>query len=267
MQQSQFYEKILDLLRAGKRGALVTVIETEGSTPRKMGAKMLVTEDLELVGTVGGGCVEAEIIAAARTCMKTRQLMIKDFDLTRINGDENDMLCGGRLRVMIEPIAGDDHLLICGGGHVGLALYQICRLLDFRITVTDDRPQFASKQRFPEADQVIAAPYEKQFQSLSITPNTFIAIVTRAHAGDEICLKHALQSPASYIGLLGSRTKFAMLKKRLVDSGVSRTQLKRIHCPIGLDIGAVTPEEIAVSIAAEMIKHRVALRTSQDKKK
>ncbi len=267
MQQARFYEKVLDLIRAGKRGAVVTIISTEGSTPRKTGAKMLVSEDLELFGTVGGGCVEAEIIAAARTCMKSQKLVVKDFDLTRINRDENDMLCGGRLRVMIEPITGDDQLLIFGGGHVALALYQICRLLDFRVTITDDRAQFANKQRFPEADQVFAAPYDQQFQSLSITPNTFIVIVTRAHADDEICLRHALKSPAWYIGLLGSRSKFAQLKKRLIDAGVPRTQLKRIHCPIGLDIGAVTPEEIAVSIAAEIIQHRVALSTSRGKKK
>jgi xanthine dehydrogenase accessory factor len=199
--------------------------------------------------------------------MKTRQLVVKEFDLTRINRGENDMLCGGRLRVMIEPITSDDQLMIFGGGHVALALYQICQLLDFRITVTDDRVQFANKQRFPEADRVLAAPYGQQFQSLSITPNTFIVIVTRAHAGDEICLRHALKSPASYIGLLGSRSKFAQLKKRLVDAGVPRAQLKRIHCPIGLDIGAITPEEIAVSIAAEIIQHRVSLSTSRGKKK
>lgn len=267
MQQGKFYEKVLDLIRAGKRGAVVTIVSTQGSTPRKTGAKMLVSEDLELFGTIGGGCVEAEIIAAARVCMADRQLVVKELDLTRISRDENDMLCGGRLRVVIEPITADDQLLILGGGHVALALYQICRLLDFHITVTDDRPQFANNQRFPEADQVLAAPYGQQFQSLSITPNTFIVIVTRAHTGDEICLRHALKSPASYIGLLGSRTKFAMLKKRLIDSGVSRTQLKRIHCPIGLDIGAVTPEEIAVSIAAELIQHRVAIHASPSQKK
>jgi xanthine dehydrogenase accessory factor len=253
---SRILDAAAELVRAGKRGAMITIVETVGSTPRKAGAKMLVAEDGKITGTVGGGCVEADLCGYAKEVIRTGRIATREVDLSVKSSDENDMLCGGRLKVLIEPVVGDEKLVIFGGGHISRALHDICSKLDFQITITDDRAQFVTRERFPGTAQLVAAPFEEQFARLAIDPFTSVIIVTRGHSYDELCMEEAVKTPARYIGLVGSRTKVAVFRKNLRDKGFSDEQLARVICPAGLMIGAETPEEIAVSIAAQLVEVR-----------
>lgn len=252
----EVYLAIAKLLHEGRRGALITIVETVGSTPRKAGAKMLVTDQGELVGTVGGGCVEADLVAFAKDVMHRGQPQLREIDLTAKSKDENDMLCGGKMKAFIEPIVGDEKLIIFGGGHISRALHEFAAKLGFRVVVTDDRPQFANAERFPLAAEVIAEPFETQFEKIPVDASTYIVIATRGHAYDELCMEKSLRTPARYIAMVGSRTKVALFKKNLHEKGFGDEELARIVCPAGLDIGAETPEEIAVSIVAQLVSVR-----------
>ncbi len=254
--QVHFHEKILEWTRAGKRLAMATVVETVGSTPRKSGARMLITADMDIYGTIGGGCVEADVIMVARRVMKSLVPELLRVDIKAKNADEMDMLCGGEIAIFVEPVMPDSQLLICGGGHISCALAQVVQGLEFRLTVMDDRPQFANTQRFPHADRIVQAPYEELAQQVEITPTTFVVIVTRGHTGDEACLRSVIESPACFIAMVGSRAKWANIRQRLAEDGVTDEQLNRVHSPAGLDIGSITPEEIAVSIAAQLVQAR-----------
>jgi len=262
---SDIYRAIEELLKSGQRGALLTIFETTGSTPRKAGAKMLVREDGTVCGTIGGGCVEADLYADAQAVIKSQEIVVKEVDLTVKSLDELDMACGGKIKVLIEPVRAPEKLIIFGAGHVSHALYRVCRDLDFIITVTDDRSAFASKERFPDAE-LIVAPFEEQWEQVKVDANTYIAIVTRGHSGDEECLRGALRSRARFVGLIGSRTKLARFRRNLLDEGFSEKDMERIHCPIGLDIGAETPEEIAVSIAAQLVACRRGCEAASEAK-
>lgn len=251
-------EKAAELVRQGRRGAIVTITETIGSTPRKAGAKMLIDDEGKITGTVGGGCVEADLYALAREAMRTGKVQVHEVDLTARNQDENDMLCGGKLKALIEPLGGENQLIILGAGHISQALCEQATKLDFQVTVTDDRPQFASHERFPHAHTLLAAPFEQQFEKLRVDEATSIVIVTRGHSCDEPCMEASLRSPARYIGLVGSKTKVAVFRKNLRERGFTDEQIDRVECPCGVSIGAETPEEIAVSILARLIQVRRA---------
>lgn len=255
----RFYEKIVEWTRAGKRVAVASIVSTVGSTPRKPGTKMLVSEDLELYGTIGGGCVEADVIFAAREVLRTLVPKLVRVDIKAKSADELDMLCGGEITLYVEPVMPDFRLLICGGGHISKALAHVCEGLDFRITVVDDRPQFANKRRFPTADETTCAPYDKLAGKVEVTPLTFCVVVTRGHSGDEACLRALLETEAPYIAMIGSRAKWANLKRNLREAGFSKAKIDRVVCPAGLDISSITPEEIAVSVAAQIIQRRAAL--------
>jgi xanthine dehydrogenase accessory factor len=245
-----------ELVRTGRRGAIVTIIETVGSTPRKAGAKMLIDDAGRVVGTVGGGCVEADLYAIAKQVMRTGRVRTCEVDLGARSADENDMLCGGKLKALVEPVGAEEKLIIFGGGHISKALVEFCHRLDFEITITDDREQFTSADRFPAVAHRLAAPFEEQFDKLQIDSNTSLVIVTRGHTHDEICMERALGTPAKYIGLVGSRTKVAVFRAHLREKGFADEQIDRVECPCGLDIGAETPEEIAISIAARLVEVR-----------
>jgi len=266
------YEKISETLKKNISGVLLTVIETQGSTPRKAGAKMFVTEDGEITGTIGGGDFEATLIKLALDFINRKKpkvenaymcslqhsgnVLIEEFDFSLIDKSKIDMHCGGKMKVLIEPIIPSPKVIIFGGGHISIVLAKILKLLGFHITVTDDRKQYAYKKRFPEADEIVAGDYNKQFSKLKINDNTYLILVTRAHSQDEICLYHSLKTNAKYIGMIGSKNKFEIMKANLLKKGFKRKDFERIHCPIGIDIGAQTPEEIAVSIAGEIIKEK-----------
>ena len=244
------------LLREGRRGAIVTLVETVGSTPRRAGAKMLVADDGAITGTVGGGCVEADLHALAMRAMRTGAVSLHEVDLTARAADDNDMMCGGRLKALIEPVAGDDRLIVLGAGHISRALAAIAARTGFAVTVTDDRAAFASPDRFPEGTRLLAMPFEEQFAALAVTSGDSLVIATRGHSHDALCVEAALATPARYIGLVGSRTKMAVFRSRLKAAGASDAELDRVECPCGVDIRAETPEEIAVSILARLVQAR-----------
>lgn len=252
--------RMAEWMAAGRRFAMITLVDTVGSTPRKPGARMLVGEDMQLVGTIGGGCVEADAIMAAMECLRTGRPRLLHVDIKKKNADEIDMLCGGELTLFVEPIMPQFQLLICGGGHISRALAHVCEGLDFAVTIVDDRPQFANEGRFPSATATIACPYEELGRHVRLTDRTMAVVVTRGHSGDEVCLRTLVRSPACFITMVGSRSKWANLRANLLGAGYTAAELERVVCPAGLDIGSVTPEEIAISVAAQLIQRRAAAR-------
>jgi xanthine dehydrogenase accessory factor len=359
------FDEIVELQQAGKSAALATVISRTGSVPMSKWAKMLVRRDGSMSGTVGGGCLEAEIWEDARAALASGEARVVEHTLTPQHAGEFGLLCGGSVRILVERIdpevhlevftaardtvaarkrahlitllpsegegtkrlllmpdestvgsLGDDGLdkiaiaavgestgqipqlvsiqppggtacsssrvgsgghdtrvasypchsqvlieplgpvpeiYVFGGGHVGLGTSRIGAIAGFRIIVVDDRPMFCNPERFPEADECVMAEFEGVFEQLDIGEDSYLVAVTRGHAHDETVAEQALRTDAGYIGMIGSRYKVRRILKALADRGATEEQLARIHAPIGLDIGADTPEEIAVAIVAEII--------------
>lgn len=250
------YEEIVRLRKEGRRGAVATIVNVRGSIPSFKTAKMLVRDDGSIVGTIGGGCVEAEVWQAAREVMETERPRSLTFDLNNDPKYDTGLVCGGTLEIFIEPVLPPAELYIFGAGHVGASLYQVARLAGFDVTVIDDREAYANRQRFPEAQQVIAEDFEKATAQLTMSESTYIVIVTRGHHDDMRVLRWAVQSPARYVGMIGSKRKTIGIFKELQKQGLASRLFDRVRAPIGLDIGAITPEEIAVSITAELIATR-----------
>lgn len=253
---SDFYEEILKLRSEGKSGALATIVSTRGSTPREVGAKMLILEDGKFMGSVGGGCMEAEVWQEAMKVMAEGRPKTLHLDLTGREAEEGGMICGGIMDIYIEPITPPPKVFVFGGGHISLFVSKISNLVGFEVVVADDRPQFANRERFPEAEEVIAEEFPLVFSKLKVNRSSYLVIVTRGHAYDQEVLEWALGQEVKYIGMIGSRKKIQTVYNALKEKGVRADQLERVHAPIGLDIGALTPEEIAVSIVAQMIQVR-----------
>ena len=246
-------QKTLQAVNHGQRFAFATIIEsTLKGTPRKTGAKMLVLEDGTIWGTIGGGRNEK---AAQQECLKAIKTQKPACLTYSYFGGKGQSICGGQIKVFIEPFVGKKHLIICGGGHIALPLSALGKILGFKVTVIDNRREFASKRRFPHIDQVIFGPYAERLKQVTVTPDTFIVIVTQGNEGDFESLKIAIRSPAAYIGVISSAAKRIKFFKKLKEEGVPEKDLKRIQAPMGVDIGAQTPQEIAVSIAAELVSH------------
>jgi xanthine dehydrogenase accessory factor len=250
------YEAIAKLRRRGERAVLATIVSTHGSAPRKEGAKMLVQASGPIIGTVGGGSLEHQISKEAHKLIKRSESRLVHFDLTSEDAAKEGMICGGTVDVFLEPIIPSPVLLIFGGGHISFFLERIGKMLDFYVVVVDDRPEFANAERFPEADEVIAEDMASVMQRLDINSSSYIVIVTRGHQNDAQVLEWAAQTPAAYVGMIGSKRKINTVFPYLKTKGVTQEQLDRVHSPIGLPIGAETPEEIAVSIMAEIIQVR-----------
>jgi xanthine dehydrogenase accessory factor len=335
------------LLDQGERFALAVLIDAHGSTPQRVGARLLVRGDGSTVGTLGGGCIEAEVWEAARRAIEDRRAATLDFELNEDIAIDYGLACGGTERVLVDPtfgpgdaalvarllraatgdhravllsIAGGDpgaplgaraavwedgtvegvlpvahdeavevarrliasprpkpalvtvagdvrvfadvfaeppEVVIVGAGHVGRAVGTVAATLGYRMTVIDDRPDFANAQRFPAAHTVIAGDIEQAIDGHAMGRNSAVVIVTRGHKYDYQALAAAARSNAGYIGLMGSRRKVTLIFRQLMADGVPPERLRDIHAPIGLDIGAVSPEEIAVSIMAEITMHRL----------
>ncbi len=252
MTDIEIYEEIIRIKNAGAVAALATVISAKGSTPREEGAKMLVRADGSILGTIGGGGLEARIITEAAEVLRMGEPKHLNFTLTE-KGDLG-ALCGGNVEVFIEPIKPEPSLYIFGGGHIGVPFARMAKLLDFRVVVIDNRPEFACRERFPEADQVLVEDYNTAVSKLKIEKSSFIVIITHGHKGDEAVLTQAVNTEARYIGMIGSRAKVKTLFAHLRDKGIPQERLNKVHAPIGLEIHAETPAEIAVSILAEMIQ-------------
>ena len=253
---NDIYQEIVRVKTEGEEAALVTVVSATGSTPREEGAKMLVRPDGSIIGTIGGGSLEAQVIEEAVRVIKQAKPKRLHMSLTAKEAGEAGMMCGGELEVFIEPILNPPALYIFGGGHIALALTKMGKLCGFNITVIDDRAEFAHAERFPEAEVILAEDFTKSFPQVKIDKSSYIVIVTHGHQHDEVVLEWAVGTPARYIGMIGSKTKNETIYSHLLAKGITREQLDRVHAPIGLEIGAQTPEEIAVSILAEVIKVR-----------
>jgi xanthine dehydrogenase accessory factor len=250
------YEEIVALRKAGRRGALATITNVRGSIPSFRTAKMLVRDDGSALGTIGGGCVEAEVWQAAREVMQEEKPRSLSFDLNNNPSYNTGMVCGGTLEIFIEPVVPPAELLIFGGGHVSLSLCKLASLAGFEVTVIDDRESFANRERFPDARQVLTADFEAATAALRPSAASFVVIVTRGHRDDMRVLGWAVKTSARYVGMIGSRRKVLSIYNELTKEGMERELFDRVHAPIGLDVGAVTPEEIAVAIVAEMIAVR-----------
>ncbi|HYK90084.1 MAG TPA: XdhC/CoxI family protein [Acidobacteriota bacterium] len=254
--ENDLYEEIVESRRRGSRAALATIISRKGSTPRKDPAKMLIYEDGRQMGSIGGGCTEAEVCKEALAVMRSEKPRLLSFDLTDEDAEESALLCGGVMEVYVEPILPDPTLFIFGAGHVGQAAASVARMLGFKIAVVDDRIKYANSERFPQADTFYVDSWEEVFGKLPVNDSSYLLIATRGHQYDLTCLRFALRTPARYIGLLGSRRKTKLLYEALEREGVDPTGFERVFAPVGLEIGSETPEEIAVSIAAELVAVR-----------
>jgi xanthine dehydrogenase accessory factor len=250
------YEEIVRLRKDGRRGAVATIVNARGSIPSFKTAKMLVRDDGSIVGTIGGGCVEAEVWQAAREVMESEKPRTLTFDLNQDPKYDTGLVCGGTLEIFVEPVLPPADLYIFGAGHVAASLYKVARIAGFDVTVIDDRDAYASRERFPEAQQVIADDFDKATAQLAPSESSYIVIVTRGHRDDMRMLRWAVQTPARYVGMIGSKRKTITIFKELQAEGLPAHLFDRVHAPIGLDIGAITPEEIAVSITAELIAKR-----------
>lgn len=281
----------------GRKCAFCLVVETKGSTPQSPGAVMLVRENMHTDGTLGGGCVEAEVRRRAFDLLAQGEPQTLDFSFDRESPEDEGVICGGWMKVAVlcvrspeeahpfaraaeairarrpvvltipsriegRPIAYRLHahvsprLLIAGGGHIGLALARLAAQLDFHITVIDDRADFANPERFPPPMESIAADIEATLRRLPVDPHTYIVIVTRGHRHDQAALAAVIDSPARYIGMIGSRRKVRLIFDALRAEGVAEDRIARVHAPIGVPIGSVTVPEIAISIAAQLIAER-----------
>ncbi len=250
------YEEITRLRKEGRRGALATIINVRGSIPSFETAKMLVREDGTIAGTIGGGCVEAEVWEAAREVMKNERPQTLNFNLNNNPKYDTGLVCGGTLEVFVEPILPVSTLYIFGAGHVAYSLYKVARMAGFDVVITDDRETYANRERFPDARDIYAEEYEQVMAQLAPNDTSYIVIVTRGHRDDMRVLRWAAETPARYIGMIGSQRKTIAIYKELEKEGVAAEKLARVYAPVGIDIGAITPEEIAISIVAELIAQR-----------
>lgn len=250
------YGEIVELRSKGLRAALATIIVTRGATPRKDSAKMLVYEDGRRSGSIGGGFTEAEVCREALAVLNAGKPKLLSFDLTGIDHEESALVCGGFMQVYVEPVGPDPTLFILGAGFVSRAVAEAVKPLGFKIAIVDDRPDFANPEKFPMADIFHVARWEEVLADLPVNDSSYLFIATRGHELDLLCLRFALRSPARYIGMLGSFHKNRLLFEQLEKEGVDPAQFVRVCVPVGLDIGAETAEEIAASMAAELIAVR-----------
>ena len=351
------FEDIHGLLQEGKKVVLARIIRGEGSTPREVGTRCLVLEDGALVGTIGGGLLEYQVLERAKALFQNGLSALIRFQLTGNQVAETEMLCGGtadvyleplfpentatrelfgrlndlvtegrsgalltlireglgardercrlllaedgaitgeigsvspaafgidempgleefretgepglmtfeesRIQVFVEPVRPSDTLYLFGAGHISTFLADLAGMVGFRVVVIDDRDEFANRRRFPGANKIIVSPFIEAFDRIRIDASSYIAIITRGHIHDRDVLLEALKRNSAYTGMIGSRRKRDMIYRSLIEAGVSESMLEQVHSPIGLDIGAETPEEIAVSIIAELIRLRASRR-------
>ncbi|MEW5986809.1 MAG: XdhC/CoxI family protein [Chloroflexota bacterium] len=242
-------------LDAGEAAVLATVVRARGSTPRQAGTKMLVDAHGRTTGTIGGGQMEALVVQQAAEALQDGQTRLLPYSLVEPErGDPG--VCGGEVEIYLEPYLPQVRLLIIGCGHVGRALAWLAHGLGYRVAVTDDRTELVTPELIPHADVYLPGSIEAALAAFPVTSNTYVAAVTRNVLIDRAILPHLLNTPAPYIGIIGSRRRWEETKRLLLADGLSEEQLQRFHSPVGLELRAETPEEIAVSIMAEIIMLR-----------
>jgi xanthine dehydrogenase accessory factor len=253
-----FYEELSRRLRAGQTVVVATLVARQGSTPRRFGAKMIVCGNGESAFSIGGGAFEALVIEDARTALESGAGFEKDYRFAERGENALGMTCGGEARVLFEVVRPPEPLLVFGGGHIGRELACLGARLGFDVTLVDDRPRYLDPQRLPPGANVVRAEHDFSGDLPPVRPGAYVAIVTRCHRTDLAVVRHAVGKGAVYVGLIGSRRKVANVRSRALELGTSAGDLEELRGPMGLPIGAETPEEIAVSVVAEMIAVRRA---------
>ncbi|HEX7540527.1 MAG TPA: XdhC family protein [Anaerolineales bacterium] len=252
---NSIYKALSELESTHQAAALCTIVKTSGSAPRHSTSKMLVYPDGHILGTIGGGELENRIRQEALASLQDRQPRLLSYNMTDPSrGDAG--VCGGQVEVFVEPILPAPMVVVLGGGHVGKAVAHLAKWLGFRVAISDDRPEFCTPESNPDADEFYSVTMAELPLHLSITRQTALVLTTRGNNLDISGLPALLESQANYIGVIGSRKRWSETVKSLNEAGISDDQLKRVHSPIGLGIGAETPEEIAVSIMAEVLMLR-----------
>ncbi len=257
---SDIFQEIVRLQSQGIPAAMATIVETKGSTPGRATMRLLVREDGTFLGTVGGGCLEAEVYEAAQRVIREEKPETLSFKLTEFDSPDNGLLCGGIVTIFVEPLV-TPNLIVFGGGHISRVLCQVATLAGFRVEILEDREDFCTKERFPEAEAFRVGEMRELGRGLEIGANAYVVIVTRGHKGDGEALAGLWEQKAQprYLGMIGSRTKKKVLfDKMRAEEGVSEDWLGKIRTPVGLAIGARSHEEISISIVAEMIGVRRA---------
>ncbi len=249
------FEEIVRMRRAGQRGALATIVHTNGSIPSYESSRMLVREDGTTAGTVGGGCVEADVWAAAKEVMQREAPRKLVFHLNNEATYDNGLICGGTVEVFVEPILPQPVVYLFGGGHVSTAVARAAHAAGFGVGVIDDRDAFANAERFPMAQEIFTS-YDVAFEKLQPGGSSYLVIVTRGHKEDMRVLAWAVRTKARYVGMIGSKRKVLSVYRALEKEGHRTEEFERVFAPMGLEIGALSPEEIAISIVAELIAVR-----------
>ncbi len=326
----EVYQAIEEYLSRGKGGALATIVRKMGAAPREEGAKMFIGDDGSFFGTIGGGCVEAEVWQAAKAVAKTGKVRLLSYRMDGRVVEDEGMICGGNVDIFLEPVferykdlyskaralekggkdafiitrysddsfqkslvlhdgsvigdaldddererfrsvSGDRRLVmqdgtlvepivsssllyLFGAGHISQYVAQIASMVDFNVIVVDDREDFANRERFPEAQEVIVEDFHNVFERINFHGNEYVAILTRGHKHDADVLEEVMKRPTRYVGMIGSRRKTKLVMDHLKRRGIDHDALKSVHAPIGIDIKSETPQEIAVSIVAELIE-------------
>ncbi len=246
------YQALAELEKNNQSAALCTVTKSEGSTPRHVGSKMLVHPDGNFIGTVGGGELENRVIKAALESIQNETAQTLAYSMADPSrGDPG--VCGGQVEVFVEPILPTPLLIVIGAGHVGKAVVHLAKWLGFRVAVSDDRAEFCTPESIPEADAYYPVAMDELPKHITIDKRTVLILTTRGSAIDAAGLSPLLDSAAAYIGIIGSKRRWATTVKALKDKGVSDEKIARVHSPMGLELQAETPEEIAVSIMAEVM--------------
>lgn len=249
------YQTLAQLETSGQAVVLCTIIASRGSTPRHAGSKMLVYLDGRTEGSVGGGELEGRVTQAAREAFMDGQARIVEFSLVEPQrGDPG--VCGGSVAVFVEPLLPSPTVVVVGAGHVGRAVVHLAKWLGFRVVVSDDRAEFCTPDVVPGADVYLPCPLETLTNHLTITPQHYLILTTRNVMVDVPGLPHLLETPAAYIGIIGSQRRWATTREKLLELGVSEGQISRVVSPMGLALNAETPEEIAVSILGEILMLR-----------
>src|SRR5262245_679904 len=252
------FVEIQRLRTEGRKAALATIVQIRGSVPSFQSAKMLVRDDGSTLGSVGGGCVEAEVWAAAQDVLREEKSRVMSFDLTDESMAESGLICGGKLEIFIEPILPTPRMVIFGAGHISTQVSKIAAISGFRTTIVDNRPVYANAERFPEAEAIFSESFEEAFERIVPNENTYIVIVTRGHQEDQNVLRWAVQTNARYVGMIGSKRKIRSIADQLETEGISRERLERIFMHIGIDICAVLQEGIRVHIIETVVHVRRA---------
>lgn len=252
-------EAFLDEIRAGRKAALATIVRASGSTPRTVGARMVVRADGTSFGTIGGGAFEAMVAADARDLLATGEAApaLKRYVFAETGDDALGMACGGTAEVLLEPAGRGARLIVFGAGHVGVALARLASTVGFEPEIVDDRPEFCEAARAARVGRVLACDADYAAGLPDLDDGCYVAVVTRCHRTDRLALRRVLGRPLRYVGLIGSRRKRSVIFRELSEQdGIPPSELERVRCPIGLPIGGETPEEIAVSIVAELMQVR-----------